>query len=156
MFCLALLVWGNIEDMNQTPETVSLRCTWPVEHMPTHRWLHFRPSMVDECMGFAENLACHFVIEPPPEWHAIWSWHARLPQIRKFQMACFIILCKRLCFMNFPQFLVYCKKCGMRGPNQLQKLAHTYGSPTVHGTRVLSSLSAGRLPPGLTRWPIDP
>ena len=52
--------------------------------------------------------------------------------------------------------LVYCRRCGMRGPTKLDNLAHPCKPPTAHGKGVLASLSEGRLPPRLNQWPGGP
>ena len=50
--------------------------------------------------------------------------------------------------------IVYCRICGMRGPTKLHNLAHPCKPPTAYGKQVLSSLNQGRLPAGLSNWPL--
>ena len=49
--------------------------------------------------------------------------------------------------------LVYCKRCGTRGTNQLRKLAVECEPPTQYGKQSLAKLAGGKLPPNMTRWP---
>ena len=49
--------------------------------------------------------------------------------------------------------LLFCSKCGSRGPGKLVHLALPCLPPTSHGLSVLKAISLGRLPPGLRVWP---
>ena len=49
--------------------------------------------------------------------------------------------------------LVYCSKCGGRGPHVLKKLARECEPPTDTGRATLQAISLDRLPAGLDCWP---
>ena len=51
--------------------------------------------------------------------------------------------------------LVYCNKCGARGPSRLNKLADACEPPSADGQRMLNAVRAGVVPPGLDSWPDD-
>ena len=52
--------------------------------------------------------------------------------------------------------LVFCSKCGMRGPSKLLNLSLQCVEPTDYGLRNLNAINAGKLPPELDSWPDEP
>ena len=49
--------------------------------------------------------------------------------------------------------LIFCNKCGNRGPSKFLNLAQQCREPTDYGIRNLSEIRAGQLPEQLSSWP---
>ena len=57
--------------------------------------------------------------------------------------------------MNIFKGLIYCTKCGNRGPSKLVNLSLPCTLPTDYGLRNLAAINEGRLPEQLDKWPND-
>lgn len=51
--------------------------------------------------------------------------------------------------------LVFCRKCGGGSVSRLHKLGHPCLPPTESGKLALAALLAGKLPPGVHKWPVQ-
>ena len=57
--------------------------------------------------------------------------------------------------INSYKGIMYCNKCGTRGPTKLIKLSMPCQPPTQYGIDTLRALRRGCKPPGIVEWPED-